>query len=632
MGVEGTQDAAALLRTVLGNVPDFVMHLAPDGTILFINHLAPGYTMEKVIGRHVLEFNPPGTHARVRQMLHHVVHTATPDAYESIGEGPHGQDANYLNRAAPVMDGGRVVSIILVATDITELRARDAALRRSEQTLKLALRAARLGLWEWDVATGLHHAFDERAREVLGLGPTANPGFPEYTRDHVHPEDRARVSLAMEDALVTGQYGALDHRVVLPGNTVRWVRVFGTLERDDAGAAVRVVGTVRDVTDQRGLEEQLVHAQKMESVGRLAGGMAHDFNNMLTAILSGMDLAMDHLPPEHPARAELSIAQKAAERSAGLTAQLLTFARRQVLQLRVTTMTALLDITRPLLTHVLGDHVRLVVEGTARGSVRLDPMRMEQVLVNLAVNARDAMPNGGTLTLSLSDVELDAAACARLPGLSPGPHVELRVVDTGVGVGAAQLPHIFEPYFTTKAHGNGLGLATSFGIIKQHDGHITVESTPGVGTTFCILLPHTRAVAEAPIPKPPPVVTPVRGRTVLLVEDDPTVRNVTGRALRRLGFTILLADGPSAALETLRTHPQPIHALVTDMEMPGGSGLELARAARATTPGLVVLVVSGLVADEHALAALRDERMAFLPKPYLPGTLAQRLEQLLATG
>jgi two-component system cell cycle sensor histidine kinase/response regulator CckA len=593
-----------------------------------VNHLALGFTMEDVVGQSFLKFNPDHSKARLQQALDHVLKTGTQDSFETVGQGPHGRDTHYLTRMSPVMEDGHVVSAVLVATDLTALKEGEAALRRSEHTQKLALSAAGAGIWDWNVLDAQQTHWDARCCEIFGLPPGTRAPAPEAMMALIHPEDRARVTAAMELGVRTGQYHLMDHRLLRPDGTVRWVRASGIAERDSNGETRRLVGTIRDITEQRALEEQLFQAQKMESVGRLAGGIAHDFNNMLTAILSSLELAQEALPKDHPVRSDILEAQRAAERSATLTAQLLTFARRQLLQPRVTQVTALVETVRSLLVRLLGESITLETHTTAQGEVLVDPTRMEQVLVNLAVNARDAMPQGGHLRLETQDVTLDANACARLEGLTPGPHVLLTVQDTGLGMDQTVLPHIFEPYFSTKTRGNGLGLATSFGIIKQHQGHIAVQSTPGQGATFFVYLPHTSQRA-APEPVPPVPTVMATHHTLLLVEDEELVRRPTVRALQALGYKVLEAPGPREALELLRQWQAPLDLLVTDMVMPGGNGLDLSHAARQLRPGLPVLLVSGHISDDTTLDTLRQRNVDFLGKPYLPAELAARIQAIL---
>ena len=628
MASSNAEHSAAFFRSVLESVPDFVLHVHRDGTILFVNHLAPGFTMEDVVGQNFLKFNPDHSKARLQQALDHVLKTGTQDSFETVGQGAHGRDTHYLTRLSPVMEEGRVVSAVLVATDLTALKEGEAALRRSEHTQKLALSAAGAGIWDWNVRDQQQTYWDARCCEIFGLPPGTPAPAPEAMMELIHPEDRARVGAAMEQGVRTGQYHVMDHRVVRPDGTVRWVRASGVAERDAKGETHRLVGTIRDVTEQRALEEQLFQAQKMESVGRLAGGIAHDFNNMLTAILSSLELAQEALPVDHPVRADILEAQRAAERSAALTAQLLTFARRQLLQPRVTQVNALVETVRSLLVRLLGESITLETHTTAQGEVLVDPTRMEQVLVNLAVNARDAMPHGGHLRLETQDVTLDANACARLEGLTPGPHVLLTVQDTGQGMDHTVLPHIFEPYFSTKTRGNGLGLATSFGIIKQHQGHIAVQSTPGQGATFFVYLPHTsQRAAPEPMPPVPPVMA--THHTLLLVEDEELVRRPTVRALQALGYQVLDVPGPREALELLQRWQAPLDLLVTDMVMPGGNGLDLSHAARQLRPDLPVLLVSGHISDDTTLDTLRQLNVDFLGKPYLPAELAARIQAIL---
>jgi signal transduction histidine kinase/ActR/RegA family two-component response regulator len=388
-----------------------------------------------------------------------------------------------------------------------------------------------------------------------------------------------------------------------------------------------------ELAERKRLEDQLRQAQKMEAVGRLAGGVAHDFNNLLTVIQGNVELARAELPPENPVRPYLDDLHQAAESAASLTRQLLAFSRRQIVQPQVISLNALVTRVSKMLGRLLGEDITLDLQlATDLGGVLADPGQFEQVLLNLAVNARDAMPAGGTLTIRTEDVCFGAGDPGLPPQLRPGSHVRLLVRDTGQGMDEAVRRQIFEPFFTTKpkGRGTGLGLATVFGAVSQAGGVIQVDSEPGKGTTFSILLPR---VGEAPDASPGPRTAGQGGaERVLLVEDDPMVRDLALRFLRQLGYGVVVAAGGLEALATLESLREPIDVLFTDVVMPGMNGRELAERVAALRPAVKVLYTSGYAEDVIATHGVVDREVHFLVKPYSMQTLARKLRELLDGG
>src|SRR3989441_307333 len=397
------------------------------------------------------------------------------------------------------------------------------------------------------------------------------------------------------------------------------------------GHLVRVWGTQRDVTAQRHLEEQFRQSQKMEAVGQLAGGIAHDFNNLLTAILGNTQLLLRDLPPGDSKRGDVEEIRKASERAASLTRQLLAYSRRQMLQPEVLDLNVVVAEMDKMLRRLIGEHIALVtVLAPDLGRVRADPNQIEQVIVNLAVNARDAMPEGGKLTIETADVDLDEAFAQTHLGSVPGPYAMLAVTDSGVGMDASVRAHVFEPFFTTKevGRGTGLGLATVYGIVKQSDGYISVYSEVGHGSSFKIYLPRIAQPADAPVS--PQRSGPARGtETVLVVEDEPAVLTLSRRALEAQGYVVLAASDAAAALRVVERHGGTIHMLVTDVVMPGLSGRELADRLVAQRPGIRVLYMSGYPGDAVVQHGGLPQGSAFLQKPFSPDTLARKVRDVL---
>ncbi len=376
-------------------------------------------------------------------------------------------------------------------------------------------------------------------------------------------------------------------------------------------------------------QHQLTQAQKMEAVGRLAGGIAHDFNNLLTVITGRSDLALLRLPPGDGLRRDIELIGRTAGRAADLTRQLLAFSRKQVIQPRVVDLNAVLGAMTSMLGRLIGEHIELVaVPGAALGRVKADPGQIEQVIMNLAVNARDAMPDGGRLTIQTANRDLDAAAAARL-GAKPGPHVMLAVADTGVGMSEETREHIFEPFFTTKevGKGTGLGLATVYGIVTQHGGSVDVESEPRRGTTFRVYLP--RVEEAAPGPPAPPEEAPRGSETILLVEDNDEVRDLARDMLEGLGYAVLVASRPSEALALAERHAETIHLVLTDVVMPEMSGRALAHRLAGIRPDASVLYMSGYTDMALGQQGVLDAATALLQKPFTPAALARAVRAAL---
>jgi len=397
------------------------------------------------------------------------------------------------------------------------------------------------------------------------------------------------------------------------------------------GHLVRVWGTQRDVSDQRHLEEQFRQAQKMEAVGQLAGGIAHDFNNLLTAILGNTQLLLRDLPPGDTKRQDVEEIRKASERAASLTRQLLAYSRRQMLQPEVLDLNLVVADMDRMLRRLIGEHISLdTVLAPELGRVRADPNQIEQVIVNLAVNARDAMPDGGKLTIETANVALDESFAQAHLGAVPGPYAMVGVTDTGMGMDATVRAHLFEPFFTTKevGKGTGLGLATVYGIVKQSDGYISVYSEPGRGSSFKVYLPRlpTAQAAAAASGKD----RPERGtETILVVEDEAAVLALSRRALEMQGYLVLAAADPAAAMRVVERHGGMIHLLLTDVVMPGLSGRELADRLVARRPGLRVLYMSGYPGDAVVQHGALPIGSAFLQKPFSPDGLARKVRDVL---
>jgi len=394
-----------------------------------------------------------------------------------------------------------------------------------------------------------------------------------------------------------------------------------------------VVINARDVTERRVLERQFLQVQKMEAVGRLAGGVAHDFNNLLTAILGYADLLLDGLPTLSPLRPDLEEIRKAANRAGALTRQLLAFSRKQVLEMRVLDLNELVADMDKMLRRLLGEDIDVLTKlDPALGAVRADAGQLEQVIVNLAVNARDAMPDGGRLTIETRNTELDDSYVREHVPVQPGRYVMLAVSDTGTGMSAETMSHVFEPFFTTKepGKGTGLGLATVYGIVKQSGGYVWCysERGEGGGTTFKVYLPRVDAPvdqlpARVPLPRTP------GSETILLVEDEASLRALTRRLLERHGYMVLEAGSADAALALAREHVGPIHLLLADVVLPGASGPTLADELLSRCADLKVLFMSGYTEDAIVHRGVLAPNTAFINKPFSAEGLAAKVREVL---
>ncbi|MFT3928597.1 MAG: PAS domain-containing protein [Myxococcales bacterium] len=533
-------------------------------------------------------------------------------------------------RSVPARDEfGQLQHITGISTDVDELKRVEEALRVSQARLGTALQAAGMGTWVWEIE-GDHMLWDESMTQLFGLDPAQpEPRTMQNLLSLAHPEDRPGIERAVRRALRhEGDFEA-EYRALCPNGRTLWLSAKGRMEDDTLGRPHRLFGACVDVTQHKQLEAELRQAQKMEAIGQLAGGVAHDFNNLLTVILGQASIA--ELAPALPKQARDSIRDisEAAERAASLTAQLLAFGRRQVMNARNIALDDVVEGVASMLKRMLGEQVSLVVEPSHEPSrVHADPTMMTQVLLNLAINARDAMPGGGRLSIRTYTEQVDERTVTQVPGSTVGRFVCLSVSDTGPGIASEVLPHIFEPFFTTKevGKGTGLGLATVYGIVKQHHGWVSVSSEAGAGATFRVFLP--RATEETRSGEEDHVTAEFnvegRGEWILVVEDEAGVRTVLQSVLERHGYRLLVAQNSGEALDAWHRHGPEVSLLLTDVVMPGSlSGCELAAQLQARKPNLKTILCSGYSTANIAREAASLRSTVFLQKPY-------RTQQLLA--
>ena len=511
-----------------------------------------------------------------------------------------------------------------LAREVAERGAAEHRLRRQAMIVAnlheaVALLDAEGRVVEWNPA----------AAALLGHGAERRVAGP--ASELFRPEAREGLAQALAEARREGRWEGVLEAQHEDGEAVPCEVAVIALPAELAEANLVLV--FRDLSERAQLEAQLRQAQKMEAVGRLAGGVAHDFNNLLTVISGYCDLLLGRQGLEETVRGPVSTIRDAARRATSVTSQLLAFSRRQVMVYRVLDLSEVVSRVDDLLRRILGEHVQVVTRRAPRlWPVRADPTQLEQVMMNLAVNARDAMPRGGTLSLELSNVELDVAFVERHPGARPGPHVCLAVSDTGTGMAPEALAHLFEPFFTTKeaGKGTGLGLATVYGIVKQSGGYVAVESEADRGTTFRVYLPRHGDGAEPEAERERgPEALPGGTEVVLVVEDDDIVRRLAVTMLAGRGFEVLEARNAGEALLIAERRTGPLHLLLTDVVMPHMGGGELARRMASLRPDTRVLFFSGYTDDEGLLEGIRDVDVAFLPKPFTSEALARKVREVL---
>ena len=496
----------------------------------------------------------------------------------------------------------------MVATVATQ----QGALRESEARLRLALEVAKMETWIVDF-------------------PQGGGASPDQVLERVHPDDRDAVRERVRSAIANHAGFVVEFRTAAAGPEERWTALRGQVFQDEPGGPVRLIGVAQDVTEQRRIEQQLIQSQRMEAIGNLAGGVAHDFNNLLTGIIGYLGFVKRRLPPDAGVHQDLAEIERAARRAAALTSQLLSYARRQMVVPTSVDLSAAVSALTPMMRRLLGEDIEVTEElAESLAPTRVDPGQLEQVLLNLVANARDAMPSGGKLLLRTRAAVLTEDAARLQAEARPGSYVAIDVEDTGVGMSPDVQAHIFEPFFTTKptGSGTGLGLAMCYGIVKQADGHIMVESEPGVGSRFTVLLPQNGDHPQAP------GTADASGarqgsETILLVEDDETVRGVTRRILRGMGYTVLEAGSAAEARTHIGETDRRIDLLLTDIVMPGGSGRELAQEITTARPHMRVLFMSGYTADVILRQGVVQESVAFLAKPFTEAALAQALRHTL---
>ena len=632
-------------RLIVENVSEGIGMLDADARFTYVNPAAEhifGVPSGSLLGRSLGEFMPEAPFAsyRERSALGHDG-AAPPSVDEFAFRLASGLKRTVLASTAPRYDSlGQFIGGLGVFRDITARKQADDALRESESMLHAAQLAAGLGTYVLDLATG-RWSSSRVLDTVLGLTADYDHSVAGWEA-LLHPDDREVMTVYFQVEVLEGRKAFdREYRIVRPSDReVRWVHGLGRLEFDAEGRPVKMRGSIQDVSPRKlseatlkQSEERFRQAQKMDAVGQLAGGVAHDFNNILAAVLMQLGLLQYDTRIDASVRAQLRDLEKEAHRGAGLTRQLLAFSRQQAMEATVVDMHVVVAGLMKMLHRLLGEHIAMSLHGSDISLVEADPSMMEQVVINLCVNARDAMPRGGQLTITLETSNVTADNVSAHADARPGRFLLMAVTDTGCGMSATTRQRLFEPFFTTKevGRGTGLGLATVYGIIRQHQGWVEVESVVGRGSTFRVYLP----LATAPLPAagaPADQPTPPRGRNemVLVVEDELSVRVVVAATLRLHGYrTLEASDGPEA-LVLWRRHQSEIAMVFTDMRMPDGlTGLGLIGLCRKERPDLKAIIFTGYSREIPKPALDQNARIVILHKPAGPEKLLAVVRQCL---
>ncbi|MBI4545657.1 MAG: PAS domain S-box protein [Gemmatimonadetes bacterium] len=630
------RESAVRYRGLFEQSRDAIYITARDGHFVDVNQAALdlfGYTREEILRLNARElYADPADRRRFQRAIEKkgAVLDFEVQLRRKDGGLIHCELSSSVERAAD----GSVVGYRGIIHDITRRKRMQEALRQSEEHFRSLIEHA-LDIITILDAEGTIRYESPSVQRVLGYRPDEMLGRDVFS--FVHPEDVAATREAFARVL-SGRYGGEALELRFRHKDESWRVIEATANNLLAHPAVRgVVINSSDITERKQAEEalrqreaQLRQAHKMEAVGRLAGGVAHDFNNLLTAIQGHAQLLIEDLAPDNPMAADLQEIKNAADRAASLTRQLLAFSRKQLLQPRPLDLNATVSELEKMLRRLIGEDIQMQVRLAPQlGRVRADLGQVEQVIVNLVVNARDAMPDGGRITIETANAEL-AREQAHRPEMQPGRYVMLAVTDTGHGMDRHTQSQIFEPFFTTKEHGrgSGLGLATVYGIVKQSGGYIWVYSEVDSGTTFKVYLPRIDEPA-AVIERAPRAAAPGGSETILLAEDDEAVRRLARRILERRGYAVLEAASGPQALQVAEQHTGRIYLLITDVVMPEMSGRELARRLAARDPEIRVLYMSGYTDDAIVRHGVLEAGIAFLQKPFTPELLAQTTRQVL---
>lgn len=619
-------------QQVLDNSLDVICQVDEAGRFIQVSAAAKkmwGYEPEELIGRMYMELVHPDDRAKSAQAAIDIMSGQSTNIFENCYQRKDGSVA-YMMWSANWSESDK--TMFCVAHDVGRIRQTEEALKDSDANYRNLVESSHAIIYLLQPEPPYAPIYV--SPNIVAFGYPVEHWFsqPDVWASIIHDEDRERVLRITRDITKSNLDTELEYRIVGRDGTIHWVQDKGRFVFDREGNKIGWQGVLLDITKTKQLEEQLRQAQKLESVGRLAGGIAHDFNNMLTAINGYSDLTLRRLKEDDPLRHNIEEIKKAGIRSAALTHQLLAFSRQQILQPKVLSLNRAITDTSDMLQRLIGEDVRLAtVLHPKAGQVEVDPGQLSQIIINLAVNARDVMPQGGTLTIETANVFLDPDYARQHATVIPGAYVMMAVSDTGTGMTAETQEHIFEPFFTTKevGKGTGLGLATVYGIVKQSGGNIMVYSEEGIGTTFKVYLPRVIQQSEAEDTRNTSDELPQGTETILLVEDEDVVRTLTRQILEMCGYTVLEAGNGVEAISLCEKHDCHIHLLMTDVVMPQMGGRELSERFAAIYPQMRILFTSGYTDDAVVRHGVIEAGTNFIQKPFTPDALAHKVRAIL---
>jgi len=617
---EELAESEARWRSIAETPFDFIVLVDEHGVYRWVNRTAEGVNLDELIGRaSIYDFLDAASRPMAEAALAEVFRTGEASYYEGYAPKLAGW---FGNAVGAYKKAGKVELACILTRDISEAKRAEAEIVRHARMLAEAERIAHVGSWQWDKASG-RLDWSEELHRIFGVAPETTPTWELYDA-LVLELDRARIQQILPNGFATSNSIVYEYRIRRRSDgAIRQLQTAGEVLRDSAGEVTGFLGATVDLTERKELEEKIARTERLEALGRLAGGLAHDFNNVLTVILGQVELAGRSPSLEPHVRESLGTIGQASERASRMTRQLLAFASRQVLIPRAIEPRAEIQSLVRLIQPLLGEDIRIVLNfAEPTWPVCVDPSQLEQLVMNLVINARDAMERGGNLTIATANVTRPSESAA-------GEWMRLTVADTGSGIAAEVRRHLFDPFFTTKSlgKGTGLGLATCENIVKHAGGFIEVESEVGDGAAFHVYLPRSELPASKAVPISEYPSSVMGSETILVVEDMALIRRLCARVLSGLGYTTLCAETAAEALEVVGAHSGPIHLILTDMVLPDRPGVELAADLLLLFPAARVLFTSGY--SEVTIPVSFGSRHQFLPKPYTPTSLSKKIRQIL---